>query len=63
MNGQNYTNLERNLAMIVTYLPAKFNSIGQSILESVSGNENVDGQTDGCRTHQSNKRVGYTQPA
>ena len=23
-NGQNYTNFERNLAMIMTYLPVKF---------------------------------------
>ena len=48
-NGRNYTNFERNLAMMVIYLPVKF--------------ENVDGQTDGHRTHQSNSRVGYMQPA
>ena len=30
------------------------------ILES--GNENVDGQTDGCRTHQSNRRVTRNPP-
>ena len=35
--------------MMVIYLPVKF--------------ENVDGQTDGHRTHQSNSRVGYMQPA
>ena len=32
-------------------------------LELESGNENVDGQTDGRWTHQSNMRVGYMQPA
>ena len=26
-----------------------------------SGNEKY-GRTDGCRTHQSDRRVGYTQP-
>ena len=38
------------------------NSIGQSVFELESGNENVDGQTDGRQTHQSNRRVSYTQP-
>ena len=38
---------------------------GQSVFKLESGNENVDGQTDmdGRRTHQSNRRVGYMQPA
>ena len=37
-------------------------SIGQSVFELESGNENVDQQTDGRQTHQSNRQVGYTQP-
>ena len=107
-NTQNFTNFERNLAMMVIYLPVKFefdwsnrfgvrvrkrkcgqtdgqtngrktdkrtdrispismslsslNSIGQTVFELESGNEKC-GQTDGHRTHQSNRRVGYTQPA
>ena len=42
---------------------SSLNLIGQSLFELESGNKNVDGQTDGRRTHQSNRRVGYTQPA
>ena len=57
-NGRNYTNFERNLAMMVIYLPVKLNSIGQTVFEFESGNENVDGR----QTHQSNRRVGYMQP-
>ena len=45
-NGRNYTNFERNLAMMVIYLPVKLNSIGQTVFELESGNENVDRQTD-----------------
>ena len=46
---------------------SSLNLIRQSAFELESGNENVDGQTadrwtDGHRTHQSNRRVGYTQP-
>ena len=50
-NGQtnewNYTNFERNLAVMVIYVPTKLNSIGQTIFELESGNKNIDGQTDG----------------
>ena len=35
------------------------NSIEQSVFESESGNENMDGQTDRCWTHQSNRWFGY----
>ena len=41
---------------------SSLNLTGQSVFELESGNENVDGQTDGRRTHQSNRRDGYTQP-
>ena len=46
-NRRNYTNFERNLAMMVIYLPVKFESFGQSVFELESGNENIDGQTNG----------------
>ena len=49
--------------MILIYLPVKFELIGQTVFELESGNENVDGQTDGRWTHLSNRRVDYTQPA
>ena len=39
-NRRNYTNFERNLAMMVIYLPTR------SVFELESGNKNVDGQTD-----------------
>ena len=42
---------------------SSLNSIGQSGFELESGNENVDGQTDGQKTHQSNRQVGYMQAA
>ena len=59
-NGRNYTNFERNLAMMVIYLPVKFefdwtNHFRVKSLET----KNVDGR----RTHQSNRRVGYMPPA
>ena len=41
---------------------SSLNSIGQSVFELESGNENVDGQADGRRTHQSNRWVGNMQP-
>ena len=44
-NGWNYTNFERNLAVMVIYLP-----IGQTVLELESGNRNFDGQTNEQKT-------------
>ena len=38
------------------------NSIAQTVFELESGNEKC-GRTDGRQTHQSNRQVGYTQPA
>ena len=61
-NGQNYTNFERNLAVMMINLPVKF-EFDRTVFELEPGNENVDGQTDRRRTHQTNRRVGYTQPA
>ena len=37
--------------------------LSYDVFKLESGNKNVDGQTDGRRTPQSNRRVGYTQPA
>ena len=63
-NGQNFTNFERNLTMMAIYLPVKFefNRTNRSRVR-VQKQKNVDGQTDGRRTHQSNRWVGYMQPA
>ena len=47
-NRRNYTNFERNLAMMVIYLPVRF------VFELESGNGNFDEQTD--------KRMGGTTP-
>ena len=40
-----------------------FKSIGESIFDVESGNQNVDGQMDGCQTNQSARQVGYMAPA
>ena len=69
MNGQNYTNFERNLAMMVIYLPVKSefdwtNGFRVRVRKrKMWTDRQTDGQTEGRRTHQSNRRVGYTQPA
>ena len=48
-NGQtnrwNFTNFERNLAVMVIYVPVKLNSIGQTVFVLESGNEKCE-QTD-----------------
>ena len=50
-NRRNYTNFERNLAMMVISL-SSLNSIGQTIFELESRNGNFDGQTDKKRTNE-----------
>ena len=55
-NGRNFTNFERNLAMMVIYLPASLNSIGQTVFELESGNKNVDKQMDGETNGQTNRQ-------
>ena len=66
-NGQtniwNFTNIERNLAMMLIYVPVKFEFDRTNRFRVSPETKIVDGQTDGRRTHQSNRRVGYTQPA
>ena len=47
--------------MMVIYLPVKFEFDWTNRFR-VSGNEKC-GRTDGRQTHQSNRRVSYTQPA
>ena len=47
--------------MMVSISLSSLNSIGQTVIELESGNEKC-GRTDGGRTHQSNRRVSYTQP-
>ena len=44
---QNYTNFKRYIALMMIYLTASLNSIGQTVFELESGNRNVDRQTDG----------------
>ena len=64
MKRQNYTNFDRNLAMMVIYLPVKF-EFNESAFELESRNGNVDGQTDKKRTnkqtelHQFRKKPSY----
>ena len=63
MNGQNYTNFERNLAMMVILSLSSMNSIGQAVFELESGNKNVDGQTDGQINRQkTDKRTDEITP-
>ena len=60
MNTQNYTNFERNLAMMVIYLPVKFELDWTKCFRGRVRKQKC--WTDGRRTHQSNRRVGYMQP-
>ena len=46
-NRWNYTNFEWNLAMMMIYVPVKYEFDWTNVFELESGNENVDGQTDG----------------
>ena len=58
MNRWNYTNLERNLAMMVIYVTVKYESIGQTIFELESGKRKcgqTDGQTNGTKNRQTNR--------
>ena len=49
--------------MIDFCLTVILTSIGQTVFELESGNENVDGQTDRHGTHQCDRWVGQMQPA
>ena len=60
-NTWNNTNFERNLAMMVIYLPVKFEFDGTNRFQ-VRDQKQKFGWTDGRQTHQSNRWVGYTQP-
>ena len=62
MNKRNYTNFERNLAMMVIYLPTKF-EFDWTKCFWVRVRKRKCWRTDGRRTHKSNRRVGYMQPA
>ena len=59
-NRQNFTNIERNLAMMLIYVPVKFefNQTNRFRVRVRKRKMWMD-----RRTHQSNRRVGYTQPA
>ena len=56
INGRNYTNFKRNLAMMVIYLPVK---VEFDRTPCFSVRKQKCGRTDGGRTHQTNRRVGY----
>ena len=59
-NGQKRTNERTELHQFRK--EPSLNLIAQTVFELESGNEKC-GRTDGCWTHQSNRQVGYTQPA
>ena len=61
-NGQNFTNIESNLAIMLIYVPVKFEFDWSNRFKLESGNGKC-GRSGGRQTHQSNRRVGYTQPA
>ena len=46
MNGRNYTNFESKLAMIMIYVPVKFEFDWTNRFRVESGNENVDRRMD-----------------
>ena len=56
-NRQNFTNFERNLAMMVIYLPVKVEFDQTDRFELESGNENVDGQMDGQKNGQTDRKT------
>ena len=64
-NGPNNTNFEKSLAMMVMYVPVKFEFDWTKRFELESGNENLDGQTNKKRTnertelHQFRKEPSY----
>ena len=63
-NGRNYTDIERNLAMMVICVLVSLNSIGQTSFKLESGNKNVDRQMDGqtneqTELHQFRKEPSY----
>ena len=59
-NRRNYTNFERNLAMMVISVPVKFEFDWTNRFQvRVQKQKNVDR----CWTHPSDGRGGYTQPA
>ena len=49
-NRWNYTYFGSNLAMMVIYVPAKFEFDWTNVFELESVNENLDGQTNGQKT-------------
>ena len=59
MNGQNYTNFKRNLAMMVIYVPVKFEFDWTNRFRVRVRKQNVDGQMDGQTNGQTN-RWNYT---
>ena len=54
---RNYTNLKRNLAMMVMYLPVNLNSIRQSVFELESGNRMLTDRQMDKKTDKSMDRI------
>ena len=57
-NRQNYINFEKNLAMMVIYVPVKFEVDWINRFRVKSGNKNVDKQSDGQK--RTNNRRNFT---
>ena len=60
-NRWNYTNFESNLAVMVFYLPVKFEFDWTKHFRVRVWKRKY--WTDRHQIHQSNRRVGYTQPS
>ena len=56
-NERNYTNFERNLVMMVIYLPAKFEFDWTQHFRVRVRNRNVDGQTSVQKTYKQTDRI------
>ena len=60
MNGRNYANFERNLAMMLIYLPVKFEFDLTKRFRVRVWKGNVDGQTnEHTELHQFQKQLSY----
>ena len=53
---------KKNLALVLSYYPVKCQSIGRSVFELESRNQNVDGQTDVGHTNLIGELVTVNPP-
>ena len=61
MNARNYTNFESKLAMIMIYVPFKFEFDWTNRFRVESGNENVDRRMDKRTKKRTNERTELHQ--